>query len=150
DDAPRYRLLESARAYALERLDAAGERAALQRRHAQALAALFDVAYDDYFSERSAADDWTRRLGADLDNARDALAHARSASDATPELTLAATLMRALPPSLHTERKALADACEARLAAMTVTPALLCRTWIEMSCAWANTQKARSHAAAQR
>ncbi|HET7525433.1 MAG TPA: winged helix-turn-helix domain-containing protein, partial [Burkholderiaceae bacterium] len=52
DTAPRYRLLESPRAYALERLDEAGERDALQRRHARALAAMFDAAYDDYFSDR--------------------------------------------------------------------------------------------------
>jgi len=150
NEPPRYRLLESSRAYALERLDAAGERAALQRRHALALAALFDAAYDDYFSARCGADDWMRRMGADLDNARDALACARGAGDAALELTLAATLLRALPPSLHPERSALADACEARLVEASVAAPLQCRAWIEMSCAWSNTQKARSHAAAQR
>ena len=52
DDEPRYRLLETPRAHALERLDEAGERATLQRRHACAVAALFDAAYDEYFSGR--------------------------------------------------------------------------------------------------
>jgi predicted ATPase len=42
---PRYRLLETPRAYALERLRAAGEVPALQRRHALAVAAMFDAAY---------------------------------------------------------------------------------------------------------
>jgi predicted ATPase/DNA-binding winged helix-turn-helix (wHTH) protein len=149
DRAPRYRLLESPRAYALERLDATGERAALQRRHALALAAMFDAAYDDYFSDRIGADDWMRRMGADLDNARDALAWARQADNAVVELTIAATMLRALPPSLHVERTALAGACEARLSASVPEPLQL-RAWIEISCAWANTQKVRSHHAAER
>ena len=54
DAAPRYRLLESPRAYALERLEQAGEREALQRRHALAVAAMLDAAYDESFSGRSA------------------------------------------------------------------------------------------------
>src|SRR6185436_6570541 len=48
DGAPRYRLLESPRAYALARLQESGERAAVQRRHAMALASMFGAAYDDY------------------------------------------------------------------------------------------------------
>ena len=147
--APRYRLLESPRAYALERLNEADERPALQRRHALALAAAFDAAYDDYFDGRIGADDWMRRMAADLDNARDALAWARAAGDAGIELTVGATLLRALPPSLHAERMALADACADRLAA-AVTERLQLRTWIELSSAWSNTQKVRSHQAAQR
>jgi predicted ATPase/DNA-binding winged helix-turn-helix (wHTH) protein len=149
EGAPRYRLLDSARAYALERLDEAGERPALQSRHALALAAMFEAAYDDYFSGTIGADDWMRRLAADLDNARDALAWARAAGDASVELAIGATLLRALPPSLHAERMALADACEARLAA-PVPEALQLRVWIELSCAWGNTQKVRSHDAAER
>jgi len=149
DGAPRYRLLESPRAYALERLDEAGERAALQRRHALALAAMFEAAYDDYFSARVGADDWMDRLAADLDNARDALAWARKAGDAGVELTIGATLLRALPPSLHAERMALADACEARLATPVPEPLRL-RVCIELSCAWSNTQKARSRLVAER
>ena len=146
---PRYRLLESPRAYALERLDDAGERQALQRRHAMALAAMFDAAYDEYFSGRIGADDWLRRRAADLDNARDALAWARTAGDASAELAIGATLLRALPPSLHAERMALADACEARIGA-SVPERLQLRAWIELSCAWADTQKLRSREAAGR
>ena len=40
-----------------------------------------------------------------------------AAGDASTELTIAATVLRALPPSLHSERMALADACDVRLAA---------------------------------
>ena len=149
DNAPRYRLLESPRAYALERLGEAGERAALQRRHAHALAAMFDAAYDDYFSDRIGADNWMTQIAADLDNARDALAWARQAGERTVEITIAATLLRALSPSLHVERTALADACEAHLTPSVPEPLQL-RAWIEISCAWANTQKVRSHLAAER
>jgi len=149
DGVPRYRLLESPRAYALERLDEAGERQALQRRHALAVAAMFDAAYDDYFSGRIGADDWMRRLAADLDNARDALTWARVAGDARVQLAIGATLLRALPPSLHGERMALADACESRVGSSVPEP-LQQRVWVELNCAWADTQKLRSRDAAQR
>lgn len=68
---PRYRLLESARAYALLKLHEAGESEATQRRHAQAVLAVFETS-------------WTARLTApthvrvqlgllDIDNLRAAL-----------------------------------------------------------------------------
>jgi predicted ATPase/DNA-binding winged helix-turn-helix (wHTH) protein len=149
DGAPRYRLLESPRAYALERLDESSERPALQRRHALALAALFDAAYHEYFSAGVGADDWMRKLAADLDNARDALAWARAAGESAVEITISATLLRALPPSLYAERLTLADVCAARLTASLPEPLQL-RAWIELSCAWGNTQKVRSYEAAER
>jgi hypothetical protein len=146
---PRYRLLESPRAYALERLDAAGERALLQRRHALAVAALFDAAYEEYFSGRIGVDEWLRLREADFDNARDALHWARSAGDAGVELRIGTTMLRALPPSLHAERMALADACQEHISP-TVDEALQLRAWIELSCVLADTQKPRSRFAADR
>jgi predicted ATPase/DNA-binding winged helix-turn-helix (wHTH) protein len=77
DDLPRYRLLETVRAFALEKLAAAGETPTLLRRHAEALLA-FLLPFDD---ER-----WTTktaeqiRLGAELDNLRAALGWAESAA----------------------------------------------------------------------
>ena len=150
DGAPRYRLLETPRAYALERLEEAGEREAVGRRHALATATLCNVTYDSYFDGCIGADDWLLRFAPDLDNARDALAWARAAGDASTELTIAATVLRALPPSLHSERMALADACDVRLAAATVSESLRQRICIELSCAWADTQKLRARDAAQR
>ncbi|HSC64874.1 MAG TPA: hypothetical protein VLD35_14630, partial [Caldimonas sp.] len=151
DDAgePRYRLLETPRAYALERLVAAGEQPALQKRHALAMAAMSDAAYDEYFSGRVGVDDWLSARAADLDNARDALRWARAAGDATLELRIAATVLRSLPPSLHVERIALADACEARMSA-SLPEELRLRTWIELSCVLADSQKARGRQAAER
>jgi predicted ATPase/DNA-binding winged helix-turn-helix (wHTH) protein len=149
DGEPRYRLLESPRAFALERLDAAGERPALQRRHAHAVADFFDAAYAQYFSGRVGVDDWLLARADDFDNARDALRWARAADDAVLELRIGATLLRALPPSLHDERRALADACEARLDA-AVPEALQRQVWIELNCVLADSQKARARHAAQR
>jgi hypothetical protein len=121
----------------------------LQRRHALAVAAMFDAAYDDCFSGRIGSVDWLRRMAADLDNAHDALTWARAAGDASVQLIVGTTLLRALPPSLHAERMALADACEACLGSPLPLPLQL-RAWIELSCAWADTQKPRSHDAADR
>jgi predicted ATPase len=145
---PRYRLLETPRAYALECLATAGEQPALQRRHALAVAAMFDAAYEEYFSGRVGVDDWLRQREADLDNARDALRWARSAGEAAVELRIGTTLLRALPPSLHVERMALADACEACIGP-TVPEALQLRAWIELSCVLADSQKARGRHAAE-
>jgi predicted ATPase/DNA-binding winged helix-turn-helix (wHTH) protein len=68
---PRYRLLESGRAYALEKLHEAGETEATMERHLQAMRALF---------ERGGAELWgvpgdvlRDRYGVDLDNLRAAL-----------------------------------------------------------------------------
>ncbi|HEY2188054.1 MAG TPA: winged helix-turn-helix domain-containing protein [Caldimonas sp.] len=148
DGESRYRLLETPRAYALERLDEAGERPALQRRHAIALAAMFDAAYEEFFSGRVAVDDWLRRLEADFDNARDALRWARAAGEAEVELRIGSIMLRALPPSLHVERMALADACEARIAP-EMPEDLQLRAWIELSCVLADPQKARGRLAAE-
>ena len=146
---PRYRLLETPRAYALECLDAPASAPALQRRHALAVAALFDAAYEEYFSGRIGVDDWLHHREPDLDNARDALRWARAAGDAEVELRIGTTMLRALPPSLHVERMALADACEARLARDLPEPLQL-QAWLELSCVLADTQKARARQAAER
>ena len=145
---PRYRLLETPRAYALECLATAGEEARLQRRHALALAALFDAAYEEYFSGRIDVDDWLRRREADFDNARDALRWARGAGAADVALRIGTTLLRALPPSLHVERMALADVCEERIGP-ALPEALQWRAWIELSCVLADSQKARARHAAE-
>lgn len=149
DDEPRYRLLETPRAFALECLSAAGERDTLQRRHTLAVAAMFDAAYDEYFSGRVGVDDWLHRREPDLDNARAALHWASGAGDTELALRIGATMLRALPPSLHIERMALADACEAAIVPELPQP-LQHRAWLELSCVLADTQKARARRAAER
>jgi predicted ATPase len=148
DRDPRYRLLESPRAYALERFEAAGERATVQRRHAYAVASMFDTAYVDYFSGRVGADEWMQQCELDFDNARDAMQWARTQGEADVELRVGATLLRALPTSLHGERMALASACEARFDPALPEP-LQFQVWIEVSCAFSDTYKQRARHAAE-
>ena len=83
---PRYRLLESARAFALERLQAADEQSTVMRRLAQAVLAQFENAFAQRWTVPSAA--LLSTTLADIDNLRTALAWA--ASDTGDALHLAA------------------------------------------------------------
>ena len=82
---PRYRLLESARAYALEKLRDAGEHEATRKRHAQAMLALFDAAHEQVWT--ATRDARFERCVPDIDNLRAALDWAQDADD--PELHIA-------------------------------------------------------------
>ena len=70
-DEPRYHLLESARAFALEKLEEAGEMSDLQRRHAMYFRQFFDAAYDAWPSTSDAV--WIASTDRELDNLRAAL-----------------------------------------------------------------------------
>jgi len=85
-DPRRLRLLESTRAFAHEQLAAAGEQAALERRLALAMLALFEAA-DERFAG-SPVLPWTRALLPELDNLRAAL-HWAVAHDAALAAALA-------------------------------------------------------------
>jgi len=111
-DAPRYRLLESARVFALERLEEAGETAALRRRHAQAFAEWGDAAWDESWSATTGFDVWRSAMALDLDNAREAQAWARGDGDPTTALHIGVGLLRALPDSMVAERLAMATLFE--------------------------------------
>lgn len=71
DDEPRYRLLESTRAFALEQLADACEVDGTRARHVRAMFELFDRADAEYF--RTPTLPWAERLMPDLDNLREAL-----------------------------------------------------------------------------
>ncbi len=126
EGAPRYRLLESPRALALEQLRAAGEEAALRRRHALALAADFDAAWWQRWRGEIGLQRWAETVLRDAVHAREALAWARAADEPALAVTIAATLRLALPKSTHLERMALSDLCEA-LAPRVEPPALRLR-----------------------
>jgi predicted ATPase len=99
--APRYRLLETGRTYALEKLDASGEASAARQRHAQALRAHFEAAWDDAWKLPEA--EFLARHELELDNLRAALDWAQ-AHDPTSAVALAGAssrLWRGL--SLHPE-----------------------------------------------
>ena len=87
-DPPRYRLLESTRAYALERLLEAGETSAWQLRHARAVLAMFEVSHRQQ-AELSASERHGHQL-LDVDNLRSALDWAARA-DGDAEILLALT-----------------------------------------------------------
>lgn len=70
-DVPRYRLPESVREHAGLKLDQAQERDRMQRRHAEALSTVMDLAYEDYWSTPDAP--WLANWAPDIDNVRAAL-----------------------------------------------------------------------------
>jgi predicted ATPase/DNA-binding winged helix-turn-helix (wHTH) protein len=73
---PRYQLLQTARVFARERLEAAGERAALRSRHALATTARFKAFDAAVWEGRARRDDLIASLRPELDDAREALAWA--------------------------------------------------------------------------
>ncbi|MBC7942367.1 MAG: hypothetical protein H7Z19_21880 [Chitinophagaceae bacterium] len=70
---PRYRLLESTRALALEQLDSAGETALVNDRHLDAVLARFSRGYEDRYSGHRPFDLVGAGLQPDIDNARSAM-----------------------------------------------------------------------------
>ena len=106
DDAaapPRYRLLETPRAFALERLAAAGEQAVRQQRHAVAVLAHFEAIQAARRAGRVGTDAAIARLQPDLDNGREVLAWALE-HDAGMALALAPPLGFALRERRQEER----------------------------------------------
>ena len=86
----RYRLLETIRQYAEQKLRASGEVAAIGRQHANFFLALAEGAEPKLTSgERSV---WLRRLEAERDNLRAALAWSRESVEAEMGLRLAGAL----------------------------------------------------------
>jgi predicted ATPase len=100
-DAPRYRLLETGRAYALESLAASGEEDSVRRRHAHAVRRFFEPAWDDCWRLPEAA--FVAHYEPELDNLRAALdwSLAHDAACAVALAGSAARLWRHL--SLHPE-----------------------------------------------
>ncbi|MGW3324289.1 AfsR/SARP family transcriptional regulator [Streptomyces virginiae] len=86
DGAPRYRMLESVTAYGLERLDEAGEAAAVRLRHAEHFAALAERAAAHLHSPEQRG--WLRRLDSEGLNLRAALDRAVAAGAAGTALRL--------------------------------------------------------------
>ena len=75
----RYRMLETTRAFALERLAARGETLPVLRRHAEVMLALFERFYRDIMDGGASPGELLKRLGADIDNLRGAIHWASAA-----------------------------------------------------------------------
>ena len=86
---PRYRLLDTPRSFALERLRASGEEDAVRRRHVSAVRALFEPALDERYAGRVGIDDWRSALEPDCDNALAAVRWAVGTGDAASALAIA-------------------------------------------------------------
>jgi predicted ATPase len=90
DSGRRCRLLETMRAYARERMDATGETASVQRRHAEYFREFFETALADWF--RMPDIDWHAIYLPELDNVRYALHWTlRAGGDAAIGISLAAS-----------------------------------------------------------
>lgn len=144
----RYRLLDSPRAYALERLRGSGEMDETRQRHAVAVSEMFEAAWDERWGGRIGFVEWGEMLEPDLDNLRQAFAWSNGRQDAAMALAVGATLMLALPKSLYGERMALADRCES-LMNPNLPPMLRMKACLVMSPLWSNTRPHRSHEAAR-
>ncbi|WP_052162573.1 winged helix-turn-helix domain-containing protein [Aquabacterium sp. NJ1] len=70
-ETPRYRLLDSMRDYAGLKLVESGELPDIRKRHAQAMVAMMDAAYEDYWAQSDAS--WLSHYGPEIDNVRMAL-----------------------------------------------------------------------------
>lgn len=88
DDSMRYRLLDTTRAYALEKLDESGERASLARRHAEYYLGLLERAEAEWETRPAAS--WLADYGPQIDDLRGALDWAFSQGDAPIGVALAA------------------------------------------------------------
>lgn len=109
---PRYRLLDTPRLFALERLRKAGEEEALRRRHALAFAERFDVAWDEPWAGEVSFQAWREAMFADMDNGWQAYEWACAADDRLSALRCAVTLLAVLRRSNPRALLALCDRCE--------------------------------------
>jgi len=98
----RYRLLDTPRSFAHERLCAAGECATIGRRHALAVLAQCERAHAERYSHDVCVEDWQARQLLELDNGRAALAWAQRHG----EQQVALALMPGLLCSTATEERA--------------------------------------------
>ena len=150
DDAqPRYRLLASPRALALEQLQAAGEQETLRRRHALALGELYDEHWHTRHSGVMRVDEWKREIELDGANATEAMAFAIRDGLTECALTIGATWLHAMNRFMHADRMGLADSCTT-LAELAESPELRMRVVLATARAWTNPRKRRSFAAVDR
>ena len=124
EDRPRYRMLESARAYALEKLAAAQETDALARRHASYYAAYAERISDALFAAGGTEDGFIAARAAEFDNLRAALKWSLGDNG---DVAIALALLGYASPlgwvaASRVEREAWLTALKQRLAIVELTP----------------------------
>jgi hypothetical protein len=100
DPLPRYRLLETTRAYALERLAEAGETERMLRKHAEAMLALLAVYQRDDWRWSETRIDWAA-IAAEIDNVRAALAWAAAGTGGDLAVPLAGASLHVWWATFH-------------------------------------------------
>jgi predicted ATPase len=148
-DATRFRLLESTRAYALEKLESAGEYNALRRRHAEYCLGVFERSFDEWSSLPDR--DWRARYEPERDNLRAALDWALAPGG---DSVLGVALMGAstrlwFQLSLFSESRERFDALAQYVTAET-PPAIAARFWAGMGTVWYDGEAARTTVALER
>lgn len=129
-DAPRYRLLESTLAFAELKLAESGERDALERRHAHAVADLMEHAYEDYWALQDTV--WLNTHGPEIDNVRKALHWCRQHDPALAVGLVGAASVLFLLLGLAPECRQHGLALQEQAAAMPASQAVS-RYWVERS-----------------
>lgn len=148
--APRYRLPESSRLYALDKLQASGEAPAVRAAFARGLRAVFDEAYEEHWQAagHGAPEAWRERWAPELDNLRAALDEA-SLHDPDTAVALFGSswpLWDAL--ALQSEARERAEALVGRLGE-TLPKAVLARFWEALARCHSTEYPLRSRAAAE-
>ena len=145
---PRYRLLDTPRAYAAELLAAAGETAMLEKRHAKAMAARLARFWTVYHSGRIGFRDWQGEVQREGENAWIAVAWAlrRQAFDLV--LAMAPVMLTpSLRISTSDEQTRVAESVEQWLTSQAAKPEQL-ETRIQLMHFWRTRQLPRSLTAA--
>jgi predicted ATPase len=112
---PRYRLLESTRQFAAEKLDEEGARGAVAARHSSHFAAVAQRAADAYWQTDS--DSWKAGVRRDLENYRAAISWGLAGSDAAAATTIISSLRSWWFQAARGEGRALLARAEAELTA---------------------------------
>jgi predicted ATPase/DNA-binding winged helix-turn-helix (wHTH) protein len=144
---PRYRLLETARTFAMEQLVSSGELSQMRRHHAVATTRVFTELLDDFLAGRAQWDAIYAALWPELDNAREALDWA-ARHDAETAVTLAVPLSDLIHDQLFTEACRVWELTEALLS--DELPVRLRARWAaEHAMFWANRNVVRARAWAE-
>ncbi|MBC7942193.1 MAG: helix-turn-helix transcriptional regulator [Chitinophagaceae bacterium] len=131
---PRYRLLESPRALALEQLALAGEEPQARHRHAQALLQAFEHDGRAMLSGDQDVATWRREGEHAFADVLQALAWACTAADHALALGLAVALLERVPDPWHVDVRNAVRICETLLEiAEGIDARLACRAWLAVN-----------------
>lgn len=146
---PRYCLLESPRAFALERLRESGEEPLLRERQMHATAAHCEAAWRDAYSGEVGRAEWFRRFALDADNAAEAMAHAFATGERVTALQIGATWLRGSENLPMAQQVDTADRC-IRAQDDAVPPVLQVRVWAQATGTFINSRLGHAPHAARR